>query len=111
MDKWAEMEDPNQLDRALLEFPLELRTQLLELQRLHQILAIQQVQPGCPDATPILSPEPIFACLATNAAVICDPVIKLWLAAVGPSCCHGQLATDSGFMRLVCRAGSHGAPG
>ena len=43
MDKWAAVEDPKQLDRVLLEFPLELRTQLLELQRLHQILNIQQV--------------------------------------------------------------------
>lgn len=43
MEKWANIADPDQLDRSLLEFPLEAKTQTLELQRLKQILNIQQV--------------------------------------------------------------------
>lgn len=37
------MEDPQQLEKLLLEFPLELTTQIQELLKLRQILNIQQV--------------------------------------------------------------------
>jgi hypothetical protein len=44
VDKWAAIDDPLQLEKATLEFPLELRTQITELKKLHQILNIQEVQ-------------------------------------------------------------------
>lgn len=43
VDKWATIDDPSQLEKATLEFPLELRTQITELKKLHQILNIQEV--------------------------------------------------------------------
>jgi len=44
VDKWATIDDPLQLEKATLEFPLELRTQITELKKLHQILNIQEVR-------------------------------------------------------------------
>lgn len=43
IDRWSEAPDLKQLESTLLEFPLELKTQLAELQRLRQIYNIQQV--------------------------------------------------------------------
>ena len=44
VEKWADISDPNQLDKTLLEFPLEVKTQIFELQRLRQILNIQKAR-------------------------------------------------------------------
>lgn len=41
--KWTDLDDPQQLERATLEFTLELKNQIGELKKLRQILNIQQV--------------------------------------------------------------------
>lgn len=43
INKWADITDEKQLERATMEFQLELKNQLGELRKLRQITTIQEV--------------------------------------------------------------------